>query len=130
MNTANATNWTRREFTVQSVLAMLSGVAITISGCGGGNSSPTSSTPTPTPTPTPAGGDVTGVVGANHGHTAVIIAAQLTAGNAVSLDITGAADHAHTVNLSDAEVGQIAGGMQVQKTSSNEDAHTHTVSFN
>lgn len=128
MNTANATNWTRREFTAQSVLAMLSGVAITISGCGDSNSSSTPSTPTPTPTP--AGDSVTGVVGTNHGHTAVITAAELTAGNAVSLDITGNANHPHTVDLTDVEVGQIAGGMRVQKTSSNDDGHAHTVTFN
>ncbi len=48
----------RREFTLEAALAMLSGVAITISACGGGGSSPTSptaqATPSPGPTPTPA----------------------------------------------------------------------------
>ena len=127
MKTANATNWTRREFTVQSALAMLSGVAITISGCGGSNSSSTPSTPST--------GDNVGVVGANHGHTAVIEAARLTAGNGVSLDITGSANHPHTVDLTDTEVGQIAGGTRVSKTSSNTSAsgfgsHMHTVTFN
>ena len=132
MKTIHANQWTRREFTVQSALAMLSGVAITLSSCGDSNSSTapsTTSTSTLTPTPTSAGANV-GVVGANHGHIAVINAAQLTAANAVSLDISGNADHAHTVNLTDAEVGQIAGGTRVIKTSSNNDAHAHTVTFN
>jgi len=136
MKTVNANQWTRCEFTVQSVLAMLSGVAITISGCGDSNSS-TAPTPTPTPTPTltptppPAGNnDVAGVVGSNHGHSVAITGAQLTAGNAVNLDITGNANHPHTVDLSAAEVGQIAGGMQVHKPSSNNSAHAHTVTFN
>ncbi len=134
MKTVNANQWTRREFTVQSALAMLSGVAITLSSCGDSNSSTTPST-TSTPPPPPATGDNVGVVGANHGHSAVITAAQLTAANAVSLDISGSANHPHTVNLTDTEVGQIAGGTRVIKPSSNNDgsgfgSHTHTVTFN
>jgi outer membrane biosynthesis protein TonB len=48
----------RREFTLEAALAMLGGVAITISACGGGGyepSGPTAgqATPTPAPTPTP-----------------------------------------------------------------------------
>jgi phage tail tape-measure protein len=50
----------RREFTLEAALAMLSGVAITISACGGGGPGPTnptgqgSPTPAPTPSPTPS----------------------------------------------------------------------------
>ena len=127
MTMVNANQWTRREFTVQSALAMLSGVAITRLSCGDSNSSTAPST-TSTPTPASAGANA-GVVGANHGHTAVITAAQLTAANAVSLDISGSANHPHTVNLTDAEVGQIAGGTRVIKPSSNNDGHAHTVTF-
>ncbi len=131
MKTVNANQWTRREFTVQSALAMLSGVAITLSSCGDSNSS---TAPSTTSTPASAGANV-GVVGANHGHTAIITAAQLTAANAVSLDISGSANHPHTVNLTDTELGQIAGGTRVMKPSSNNDgsgfgSHTHTVTFN
>jgi len=112
---------------------MLSGVAITLSSCGDSNSSTAPST-TSTSAPPPAGANV-GVVGANHGHTAVITAAELTAANAVSLDISGSAGHPHSVNLTDTEVGQIAGGARVIKTSSNNDGagfgnHTHSVTFN
>ena len=39
----------RREFTLQSAMAILSAATITISGCGGGGSSPA---PAPTPGPT------------------------------------------------------------------------------
>jgi len=131
MKTVNANQWTRREFTVQSALAMLSGVAITLSSCGDSNSS---TGPSTTSAPPPAGANV-GVVGTNHGHTAVINAAQLTAANAVSLDISGNANHPHTVNLTDAEVGQIAGGTRVIKASSNNNgagfgSHAHSVTFN
>ena len=79
----------RREFSRQAVVAILSAATITIVDCGGGGSSPA-----PTPTPPPGGGgggggggDVAGVVSANHGHTAVVTAAEITAANAVNLDI-------------------------------------------
>lgn len=132
MKTINANEWTRRDFTVRSVLAMLSGVAITVTGCGGSNSpAAPSSTPPPTsPTPPAGNNDITGSVAANHGHIAVITGAQLTAGNAVNLDIMGNANHSHTVALSATEIGQIAGSTRVQKTSTNTSGHAHTVTFN
>jgi hypothetical protein len=125
----------RREFTVASVLAALSGVAITVTSCGGGSSydgSPTTpSTPsTPTPTPTPPEGDVFGSISANHGHEARITAARLADPASVDLDIQGGADHPHTVSLSAAEVQQIADGQQVSKTSSTNQSHNHIVTFN
>ena len=113
----------RREFTVHSALAMLSGVTITILGCGdsGGSSSPT---------PPPPPGGASGVIGANHGHTAIITAAELMAGNMLALNIRGNADHPHTVELTAAEVQQISGGARVSKLSTTEQAHSHTVTFN
>lgn len=119
----------RREFTVAAVLAALSGVTITISSCGGSDTPTSNPTPTPTPTP-PASGDKSGSISGNHGHTAVITAAQLTAGGAVSLDIMGQATHTHTVSLSAGEVTQISQGTQVAKTSTTNDGHAHTVTFN
>lgn len=53
----------RREFTAPTVLALLSGVTITISGCGD-DGSPTSPSP-------PRGGDAVGTVSANHGHRSI-----------------------------------------------------------
>jgi hypothetical protein len=117
----------RREFTAKTVLALLSGVAVTISACG--DDRPTSPSPTPTPNPS-AGGSVTGTVEANHGHSAVITGAQLSAGNAVVLDIRGSATHPHTVELTAGEVMQIASRQRVSKSSSSDDGHTHTVTFN
>jgi len=122
----------RREFTLAAALAALSGVVITISACGGGGSSP-SAPSTPAPTPPPAGGgttDKTGVVGSNHGHVAVITAAQLTASNAINLDIRGSSDHPHTVTLTAAEVASIAANTRVTKESSTDAAHSHSVTFN
>lgn len=114
----------RREFTLAAMLAMLSGVTITISGCGGSNS-PT----TPTPTPAPVT-DKTGAISANHGHSAVITAAQLTAGGALMLNIQGTSSHNHVVELSATEIVTIRDGRQVAKESSTAGGHTHTVTFN
>ena len=111
---------TRREFTIQSALAMLAGVTITISGCGDDTA------------PSPPS-DKTGAVttDAGHSHTgAVITGAQFTAGNAITLTLTGATTHTHTVSLSQAELTQISAGTRVQKTSSFDNAHSHTVTFN
>ena len=116
----------RREFTLQSALAILSVATITISGCGGGDSNPA---PGPSPGPGPSTGS-TGVVSANHGHTATITGAQLTARNAIQLTITGSATHPHTVDLTAAEVGMIADLQRVSKNSSTDDGHLHTVTFN
>ena len=123
----------RRQFTVASAMAMLSGVAITITetACGGSSYSPSSPTPMPTPNPTPApSGDKVGQVSSNHGHSAVITGAQLTAGGTLSLDIRGSADHPHTVTLTAAEVTSIAANQRVSKESSSDAAHSHTVTFN
>jgi len=149
----------RREFTLEAALAMLSGVAITISACGGGGYSPGSPTgagsptpaptPTPTPTPTPEAtpsptpsptatpspsptpvSDKDGTITSNHGHTARVTAAQQLAGGALQLDITGAASHPHTVQLSAGEVRDIAEGKRVSESSSTDSGHFHTVTFN
>ena len=121
---SNENTLTRREFTVQGALAMLAGVAITISGCGDDN---------PPSAPSPTLTDKTGTVStdAGHSHTgAVVTAAQLTAGNAITLTLTGAATHTHTASLSQAELTQISAGTRVQKTSSTDNTHSHTVTFN
>ena len=120
----------RREFSRQAVVAILSAATITIVDCGGGDSSPT-----PAPTPPPGGGgggggDVAGAISGNHGHTAVVTAAQITAANSVTLDIRGTADHPHSLSLSAAEVGMVGNRQTVAKTSSSDDGHSHTVTFN
>lgn len=116
----------RREFTLQSAMAILSAATITLSGCGGGSDG--GGSPAPGPTPGPSG--ATGTISGNHGHTATIDAARLTAGNAIQLDIRGGADHPHVVELTAAEVAQIGARQTVSKTSSNDAQHQHTVTFN
>lgn len=116
----------RREFTVESVLALLAGVVITVSGCGS-SSSPTSPT-------SPAGGgaqaDVTGSVSNNHGHVATVTGAQIIAANAVSLNIQGTATHAHTVALTTDQLRSIGARTQVSVSSTTDAGHSHTVTFN
>ena len=114
---------TRRDFTLKSALAILAGVVITIDGCGG------SSPAAPTPSPTTTGGDIQGSISANHGHVATITSAQLTAGNAVSLNIQGNATHPHTVDVSQAELRTLQGRQAVTKESTNNSGHQHTVTF-
>ena len=114
----------RREFTLQSALALLSTCIITVEGCG----SSYNPTPAPTPTPTPVS-DVNGVISANHGHSAVITAAHITDGNAYALDIMGTATHPHTVDVSQADLTSLKNRQAVTKTSTNNNGHTHTVTF-
>ena len=114
----------RREFTLEAALAVLGGVAITVAGCGG-DTSPSPTNPTFNPE-----NDEIGTITANHGHSAVIMRAQLTTNNALSLNIRGSADHPHTVELSQSDVAAIAVGQRVSRTSSTDQAHAHTVTFN
>jgi len=123
----------RRQFTLASAMAILSGVAITItSACGGSSSYSPSSPSTPTPTPAPPVGtsDKTAVIGSNHGHAGTITAAQLTAGGALSLNIQGTAAHSHTVDLTAADLTAVAASSRVSKESSSDDGHSHSVTFN
>ena len=115
----------RREFTLDWALAMLAGVAITITGCGSDSpSSPTSGGGGTT------SGDVSGVVSANHGHIATVVAARITAAAAFDLDIMGTATHTHTVSLTANQVQQIGSRQQVTVVSTTDSGHNHTVTFN
>lgn len=109
----------RREFTLQSALVLLAGVVISVEGCG--SKSPT--------TPAPVVNDVTASISGNHGHRATIAAAQITAANAISLDIRGDATHPHTVELSQAELATLKNRQPVTKDSTNNNNHMHSVTF-
>jgi hypothetical protein len=118
---------TRREFSLEAALALLAGCVITISdtAC----SSSTSPTPTTAP-PT----DITGSISANHGHSAQVTAAQITAANAVTLSIQGTAAHPHTLTLSQTDFTTLRNRQAVSRESSTDQSntfgnHSHTVTF-
>jgi len=114
----------RREFARHASLAFLGGVTVTMSACGGGGySSPTTSSPAQSP------GDEVGQISANHGHRAVITAAELMAGGALKLDIRGDADHTHTVDLPAQAVQDVREGKPVQTQSTTTQSHAHGVTF-
>jgi hypothetical protein len=118
----------RRAFTRLSLMSMLSGVVITVTGCGGGGGEGGGPG-----APTPPVDGKAGSISANHGHSVTITNAQLTAGGQVVLTLqgtTGVPAHTHTVELTAAEVVSVRDGARVSKSSSSEDAHTHTVTFN
>jgi spore coat protein U-like protein len=116
----------RREFTLAAAMAVLSGVAISVSACGGGSSSASPASPSPTGSST----DKVGSISANHGHSAVITSAQLGTAGGITLNIQGSAGHPHTVALTGGELSTIAGSQRVAKESSNDAGHSHTVTFN
>ena len=111
---------TRREFTVRSAMLALSGVAITISsGCSDGPTEPTYT-------------DAVGTVASNHGHSAMVTAAQLSAAETIVLQIQGSSTHPHAVELTSADLRAIRRGERVSKESglSPSGSHGHTITFN
>src|SRR5262245_32756404 len=110
---------TRRE-----AMILLGGASVTIAACGGGPAGPSSQDDTAAEAAAPTGSKI-GRISENHRHTAIIGAAQLEAGGALLLDITGTSDHPHTVVLSADDVAQIRNGGRVARVSSNDDRHTH-----
>jgi len=116
-----STALTRRAFTLEAALLLLAGCVITITDACSSSNNPT----TPTPTVT----DLNGVVSENHGHVATVTAAQITATNAVSLNIQGVATHNHTLALSQTDLQMLKNRQPVARDSSNDLAHMHTITF-
>jgi hypothetical protein len=110
---------TRREFTVQSALAILSGVVVTVSGCD------------EAPPMSPTVNDVSGTVSANHAqpHVVTITGAQITAGAALALTLTGTPTHTHTVELTPGDLGMLRNRQPVTKASTTDNGHSHDVTF-
>jgi hypothetical protein len=117
---------TRRQFSLDAALAVLAGCVITVSDSACGSStSPTAATP-----PT----DITGSISSNHNHVAVITGAQITADNAVALNIQGTAAHNHTLSITQADLTTLKGRQAISRDSSTDNSatfglHSHTVTF-
>lgn len=126
----------RRDFAKEASLAFLSGVTVMISdacGGGGGYSSTPSTTPPTTAPPASAVTDKVGSISDNHGHMAVITAAQLEAGGGMSLDIgapPATSDHHHMISLNADAIGLVKAGRAVDTVSTSTAGHTHIVTFN
>jgi hypothetical protein len=127
----------RREFTREASLAFLAGVVVVVSDCGGGggnggggNDGYGGTVTGSNPPPTSADGSKTGTISANHGHVAVITAAELQAGGVLALSIAGTAGHDHIVNLVAQAMQDIKDGKKVAKESTSTQGHTHNVTFN
>jgi hypothetical protein len=120
----------RRQFTQEASLAFLAGVSVTVSACGGGGGGDYQSPTGGTAPPTAAGGSKTGQISSNHGHQAVITAAELQTGGSVRIDIAYQAGHSHIVELPPQAVQEIRDGRPASKESTTTDAHSHMVTFN
>jgi hypothetical protein len=118
-----------RQLTAAFTLALIAGAIAT--GCGSSPTAPNS------PPSTAAPGGIAGTVSENHDrpHIAVITAAQVAAGAAITLDISNGL-HSHTVGLTSDHMAQIKAGVRVSVASSmnphsdGSGAHQHTVTFN
>jgi hypothetical protein len=115
----------RRTFVRGSFLTLLGGATVTIIGCADspmGPSLPVAAAPPPAV-------DVTGNVASNHGHSAVILAAQFTQAGGLQLSIKGTASHDHMLEMSAEELSAVRRGERLLKQSSGT-SHTHMVAFN
>ena len=120
----------RRHITALAAMALLGGATITVASCGGGTPSGPSAGPTPPSPPACPSDAACGVVSSDPAHAAMVTGAQLAAGGALVLDISGSSSHGHLVELSAADVVAVREHRQVQKQSSVELGHSHRVTFN
>lgn len=114
----------RREFLAKAgVLATWAAIPVTLASCGD-DDEPTE--------PENGNDDVDGVVtGSGHSHDVTITRAQLEAAQGVTLTLLASGTgHTHMVTLNAAQVVNIAGGQSVSETSTTDDGHSHTVTFN
>lgn len=105
---------------MESVLAILATATITITGCDGEADLG----------PSPPAGAREGVVSANHGHRAIVESAQLNSNSSITIDMRFQATHNHTLMLTPLELASISENGRVVKTSSTDDGHSHSVTFN
>lgn len=115
---------TRTEFIQGALLACAAG--ITAAACGGeddpgddGNNGGSSG----------AEGACGTTIASNHGHKLTVTKAQAQAGTAKSYDIQGDSQHPHTVELTAAQMAQLAGGDPVTVESSEDANHSHSVTI-
>jgi hypothetical protein len=101
-------------------MAILATATMTITGCDSGSDVG----------PSPPAGSREGVVSNNHGHRAIVMAAQLNSNSTITIDMRYQATHNHELTLTATELAAIAENGRVVKTSSTTDGHNHAVTFN
>ena len=67
------------------------------------------------------------IIAYNHGHTLDVPAADIAAGTQTTYDITGSADHSHSVSVSAAQMATLAGNAGIQVMSTASAGHAHTI---
>jgi hypothetical protein len=114
---------TRRELLAAAATA----AATVIAACGGGDDDGA-----PAIDAAPANCLANGtraVISYNHGHDFTVPGADIAGGNAHSYDITGSADHSHSVSLTAEDMATLADNRPLQVTSSAGGGHTHMISI-
>jgi len=106
-------------------------VLLLLQGCGGGGDDSDDDDAPPSNNPPPSGqtcGASGAAIAGNHGHTLSIPSADLDSATSRSYDITGTADHGHSVTFSPAQLQSLKAGQNVMVLSTTDSAHEHVVS--
>lgn len=113
---------TRKEF-LGSMIGLASGAAgaVLLVGCGGDEASGDAGA-----TSCSMNGSTT-EIGGNHGHMLVVSKADIAAGVSKTYDITGSADHAHSVAIGASFFAMLQNNMAVTTSSSTVDSHSHSI---
>lgn len=92
---------------------------------------PTPDAPTAAPDAPPSGtcSTTNATISANHGHTAVVPAADVAAGVEKTYNIKGGSAHPHTIVVTAAMFTMLKAGQMATVTSSNDAGHTHNVTI-
>lgn len=95
-----------------------------LQSCGGGGGDDDNNNPPPSGQSCGASG---AAIAGNHGHTLSIPSADLDATTNQTYDITGTANHAHSVTFTPAQLQLLKAGQSVMVTSTTVSAHEHVV---
>lgn len=115
--------------------AAASTAVLLLQACGGGDDDD-SGAPAPAPGPGPAPapgpapqqcGSTGGAIAGNHGHALTIAAADLDSPTNRTYDITGQADHPHSVTFTPAQLQALKAGQSVTVQSTTNAFHEHAV---
>jgi hypothetical protein len=119
---------TRKQFLESATLVAGSGLGLLVFGCGSDGSS--SSEPESSTGGSSSADVCQTMIASNHGHQLRLPEADVAAGADKTYDITGSADHSHSVSLTAAQFSDLGAGTEVTVTSTSGAGHTHSVRIN